>query len=111
MPRFRAAVMVLALLGSPALALADDVVLRWNNLTTKTLVQYRQTVCAGALCGDRPARRLRAVNAITGDYEPYIGITAPAGASPDAAAATAAYRVLKTYFPAAPDIDRLTRFR
>jgi len=47
-----------------------------------------------------------AINAITGEYEPYIGIAAPAGASADAAAATAAYRVLKTYFPTAPDIDQ-----
>jgi len=47
-----------------------------------------------------------AVNAITGDYEPYIGITAPAGASLDAAAATAAYTVLKNYFAAAADIDQ-----
>jgi hypothetical protein len=46
-----------------------------------------------------------AVNAIKGDYEPYIGIVAPVPSSVDAAAATAAYRVLKTYFPAAPLID------
>jgi hypothetical protein len=39
-----------------------------------------------------------AVNAITGDYEPYLGtVTAPDGASPEAAAVAAAYRVLRTY--------------
>ena len=45
-----------------------------------------------------------AVNAITGDYRPYPGtigtIVAPHGASADAAAVEAAYRVLSTYFPA-----------
>jgi hypothetical protein len=41
-----------------------------------------------------------AVNAITGDYRPYLGsIVAPHGASADAAATEAAYRVLITYFP------------
>src|SRR5918994_1153026 len=39
-----------------------------------------------------------AVNAIEGDYEPYLEglIVAPAGASPDAAAIAAAYRTLAT---------------
>ena len=40
-----------------------------------------------------------AVNAITGEYTPYLGtIVAPSGASPEAAAAAAAHRVLRTYF-------------
>ena len=43
-----------------------------------------------------------AVNAITHDYKPYLGtITAPQGASAEAAAVAAAYRVLITYFPGA----------
>jgi hypothetical protein len=38
-----------------------------------------------------------AINAIEGDYEPYLGvIVAPAGASPDAAVIAAAYRTLVT---------------
>ena len=42
-----------------------------------------------------------AVNAITGDYEPYLGtIAAPPWASPDAAAIAAAYRTLVTLHPA-----------
>jgi hypothetical protein len=41
-----------------------------------------------------------AINAITGEYEPYLGtIGAPTGASPEAAAATAAHAVLHHYFP------------
>ncbi len=44
-----------------------------------------------------------AVNAITGEYEPYLGtIDAPAeGASAEAAAIAAAHGVLKAYVPAA----------
>jgi hypothetical protein len=41
------------------------------------------------------------VNAITGEYHPYLGtIGAPPGACPEAAAIQAAYHVLNTYFPA-----------
>src|SRR5207244_233195 len=43
----------------------------------------------------------KAVNAVTGDYQPYLGtITAPPGASPEAAAIAAAYRTLVTLRPA-----------
>src|ERR1700693_2353350 len=41
-----------------------------------------------------------AVNAVTGDYEPYLGsIDAPPWASPDAAAVAAAHRTLVTLRP------------
>jgi hypothetical protein len=48
-----------------------------------------------------------AVNAVVGDYEPYLGtIAAPPGASPDAAAIAAAYRTLLTLRPgSAPALD------
>ena len=48
-----------------------------------------------------------AVNAITKQYEPYPGtaIVASVGASVDAAAVTAAYRVLKTYFPTNANLE------
>ena len=47
-----------------------------------------------------------AVNAITGNYKPYLGtVVAPAGASADAAAVAAAYVVLKNYFPLASNLD------
>jgi hypothetical protein len=53
-----------------------------------------------------------AVNAIVGDYEPYLGvIVAPVGASPDAAAIAAAHRTLVTLRPgsaAALDAARAT---
>src|SRR4051795_8863014 len=42
-----------------------------------------------------------AVNAVLGDYQPYLGtIAAPRGASPDAAAIAAAHRTLVTLRPA-----------
>ncbi len=48
-----------------------------------------------------------AVNAITGDYKPYLGtIIAAPGASAEAAAIQAAYRVLLNYFPnSQPTLD------
>ncbi|MDQ3334986.1 MAG: vanadium-dependent haloperoxidase [Myxococcota bacterium] len=42
-----------------------------------------------------------AVNATTGKYSPYYGVTAASGASSEAAAVTAAHGVLKWLFPAA----------
>ena len=43
---------------------------------------------------------------ITREYKPYLGtVVAPAGASADAAAIAAAYHVLKSYFPSAPNLD------
>lgn len=53
-----------------------------------------------------------AVNAITGDYEPYLGtVSAPDGASPDAAAVAAAYRVLRTYVTAPATVAALDAAR
>jgi len=40
------------------------------------------------------------VNSIVGDYEPYLGMTAPEGASPNAAAVAAAHSALLALFPA-----------
>jgi hypothetical protein len=102
--RIRAALVALAVM--TATATRADVVLTWNELTVKTLIGQGQSPFAQArFAAIVQIAVFEAVNAITGDYQPYIGIAAPAGASPEAAAATAAYRVLKTYFPLAPDID------
>ena len=99
-----AALVVLALLCPARLAKAD-VVLTWNEIAVRTLVQQGQNPFAQArLAAIVQLAVFEAVNAITGEYEPYIGVTALTGASPEAAAATAAYRVLKTYFPAAPNL-------
>jgi hypothetical protein len=93
-------IFVASLLLEAAVARADAV-LDWNAIAMNTI--------GGS--GENPFAQARheaivqlavfeAVNAIQGDYEPYLGsITAPPGASADAAAIQAAYRVLATYFP------------
>ncbi|HVQ16225.1 MAG TPA: hypothetical protein VMS40_21635, partial [Vicinamibacterales bacterium] len=99
------AVAVFALVLTPALARAD-VVLTWNDLAVRTFIGQGQSPFAQArYMAIVQLAVFEAVNAITRDYEPYVGVIAPVGASPRAAAATAAYRVLKNYFPAAPLID------
>ena len=93
-------VLIATLFGS-AVAQAD-VVLDWNAIAVNTAVANKQNPFAQA----RSAAIVQlavfeSVNAITGEYHPYLGtIVAPPGASPDAAAIQAAYRVLSTYFPA-----------
>ena len=93
-------VMGLALLLGPAVASAD-VVLDWNTIAVNTAVANKQNAFAQArYAAIVQLAVFEAVNAITGDYQPYLGtITAPPGASADAAALEAAYRVLITYFP------------
>jgi len=104
--RFCVVLVALTLLCPARLAHAD-VVLTWNELAVRTFVLQGQSPFAQArLAAIVQLAVFEAVNAITADYDPYIGIAAPAGASVDAAAATAAYRVVKTYFPAAPNIDQ-----
>ena len=94
-------VMTLALLFGSRVARAD-VVLDWNTIAVNTAIANGQNPFAQA----RGAAIVQlavfeAVNTITGDYHPYLGnIVAPPGASAEAAAVQAAYRVLRTYFPA-----------
>jgi hypothetical protein len=78
-----------------------DTVLDWNVIAVNTAVAEHQSPFAQARFGAIAQLAVfEAVNAITGDYQPYLGtIHAPAGASVDAAAIQAAYRVLRTYFP------------
>jgi len=79
-----------------------DAVLDWNLIAVNTAVANGQNPFAQA----RSAAIVQlavfeSVNAITGEYHPYLGtIVAPPDASPDAAAIQAAYRVLRTYFSA-----------
>ncbi len=104
MRRLFTLVTLLALLVCPIAATAD-VVLDWNG------------IAVSAFSGQSPFAQARfmaivqlavfeAVNAIEGDYKPYLGtVIAPPGASPDAAAVTAAYKVLKNYVPLTPNLD------
>jgi hypothetical protein len=97
-------------------AQADDSVLRWNGIATQT---------ASAIgTGTTPFNQARvisivqlavfeAVNAVTGEYEPYLtpATTAPAGASAEAAVIAAAHKVLTTYFTNAAVVAALNSAR
>jgi len=93
------ALMVSLLFGS-AVASAD-VVLDWNLIAISTSIANGQNPFAQArFVAIEQLAVFEAVNAITGHYQPYLGaITAPRGASANAAAIQAAYRVVSTYFP------------
>jgi len=79
-----------------------DVVSDWNTIAVDTAVVNNQNPFAQArYAAIVQIAVFEAVNSITGEYKPYLGtITAPPGASADAAAIEAAYQVLSTYFPA-----------
>jgi hypothetical protein len=89
------------LLLGPTVAKADAV-LDWNLIAVNTAIANGQSPNAQArYAAIVQLAVFEAVNVITGDYRPYLGnIVAPHGASADAAAIEAAYRVLSTYFPA-----------
>jgi hypothetical protein len=98
---------LVALLVCSSIAARADVVLGWNEIAVSTLVGQGQSPFAQArLMAITQLAVFEAVNAITGDYKPYLGtVVAPAGASVDAAAVAAAYTVLEHYFPLAPNLD------
>ena len=83
-------------------AAGDDVVLRWNDIATRTAVVTNPFNQARILAITQLAV-FEAVNAITGEYEPYLdpSTAGPSGASVDAAVVVAAHRALTNYFPAA----------
>jgi hypothetical protein len=78
---------------------ASDPVLEWNSImvtTTATQNPFFQARFAAIT----QLAVFEAVNAIDKEFEPYLGtITAPSGASADAAAVAAAHAVLENYFP------------
>jgi hypothetical protein len=76
-----------------------DVVLDWNAITLNA-IGAQNPFAQARFAAIIHTAVFEAVNAITGEYEPYFGtITAPAEASADAAAIAAAHRVLSNYFP------------
>ena len=90
---------VYGLVGCTAVARAD-VVLDWNTIMMSTLATQNPFAQARFAAITETAV-FEAVNAITGDDDPYLGtVTAPPGASAEAAAAAAAHGVLINYFPA-----------
>jgi PAP2 superfamily len=92
--------MLIAALFGAAVAKAD-VVLDWNVIAVNTAVANGQNPFAQArYAAIVQLAVFESVNAITGEYHPYLGtIVAPPGACPEAAAIQAAYHVLNTYFP------------
>ena len=105
-------VLVLWCLFIGAGAAYGNVVLQWNDIAVRTLTTQNPPLSPFAQARFAAIVQLavfEAVNAITGEYEGYLGsasaptgvsISAAAGASPEAAAIAAAYRVLFNYFGA-----------
>src|SRR5688572_14486325 len=70
---------------------SDDVVLQWNEIAYGKLPAGPPHP-TGRLMATVQLAVFEAVNAITGKYQPYLGtVTAPEGASPEAAAIVAAH--------------------
>jgi hypothetical protein len=80
-------------------AASADVVLEWNAIMLDT-IGGQNPFAQARFAAITQTAVFEAVNAITGDYEPYLGtISAPPAASPEAAAVAAAHEVLRNYFP------------
>lgn len=78
---------------------STDPVLEWNSIMVNTTASQNPFFQARFAAITQLAV-FEAVNAIDKDFEPYLGtITAPSGASPEAAAVAAAHAVLENYFP------------
>jgi hypothetical protein len=102
---FVCGLMVSLLVGT--LTARADVVLDWNAIAVNTAVANKQNPIAQArYAAIVQLAVFEAVNSITHKYQPYLGaITAPAEASPDAAAVEAAYQVLIAYFGASQTLS------
>jgi hypothetical protein len=89
----------LALLLSQTIGSAD-VIGDWNAIMMTT-VSAQTPFAQARFAAITQLAVFEAVNAITGEFKPYLGtITAPRGASAKAAAISAAHNVLRNYFPA-----------
>ena len=78
---------------------SDAIVLQWNEIAVRDKGAHRRSL--DSVHGDCASRGVRGCHAITGDYEPYLGtISAPPGASTEAAAVAAATRRAESLFPA-----------
>jgi hypothetical protein len=83
-----------------SVAARADAVLDWNKIAVDTAAANKQSPFAQArTVAIVQLAVFEAVNAIRGEYRPYLGtITAPPGALAEAAAIEAAYKVLSAYF-------------
>jgi hypothetical protein len=95
----RITVGVLALMLMSTSMASADVVLDWNTVMLDT-IGAQNPFAQARFAAITQTAVFEAVNAITGEYEPYLGmIAAPPSASQEAAAIAAAHGVLKNYFP------------
>jgi hypothetical protein len=95
----RALICILVAMTSASAAVRADVVLEWNEIMLTSLTG-QSPVNEGRLAAITQVAVFEAVNAVTRDYQPYLGtIDAPRGASADAAAVAAAHAVLSHYMP------------
>lgn len=92
-----AAALVVAVVGTPASARAQDPVLEWNEIARQLIVIPAQSpVQQTRLMAIVHVAVHDAVNAITGEYEQYAPVpSVPGGMSPEAAAIGAAHRALQ----------------
>lgn len=95
--RLIAATLALAGLAATPTVRADEVT-DWNSIMQTTVAAGNANVQARSAAIMQLAV-FEAVNSIVGDYEPYLGLTVPEGASPQAAAVAAAHTVLLTLYP------------
>jgi hypothetical protein len=87
-------------LTKPQVTTSDAVVREWNEIAFTT-IGAQPPFPGSRFMAIVQVAVFEAVNATTGKYEPYLGtISAPEGASPEAAAVMAAHGVLVAYFPA-----------
>jgi len=80
---------------------SDAVVREWNEIAIKAILPNGPPFTAARFMTITQLAVFEAVNSISGKYEPYLGtVSAPTGASEEAAAVVAAHNVLVAYFPA-----------
>ena len=86
--------------GKQVIFTSDAVVREWNQIAFTT-IPAQPPFPANRWMAMVQVAVFEAVNAVTGKYEPYLGtISAPPGASAEAAAVMAAHGVLAALFPA-----------
>jgi len=82
-----------------------DVVQDWNTIMLNTIAT-QSPFAQARFAAITQLAVFEAVNACTGEYQPYLGsVTAPSGASAEAAAAAAAHKILTNYFGASVTLD------
>ena len=88
-----------AMLACAPAAARSDAVLEWNEILIAT-VQDQPPPFQNRFAAITQLAVFEAINAVTGDYRPYLAtISADRNASPEAAAIGAAHGVLRHYFP------------